>query len=171
MTEPGRSTRINTNAGPASPKQRLCATRRKDGIGCAHGANGYDNIGLLAALGVRRHPQLRLLRKKRMASIFDLFEEIRRRPSMYLGGDESRRVEQLHNLELLVSGYSLALRQHHVQERVHDFNREFGTYLRETEKWSLSCGPVAAICDATPNGEEAWQMFWSLVDDFHATVQ
>ena len=106
-----------------------------------------------------------------MASVFELLDEIRKRPGMYVGGDESQRVTQLQNLEQLLSGYSLALRHHCIQERVVDFNREFGTYLWETRGWSASCGPIVAICDTARSDGEAWELFWRLVDEFRTAVE
>ncbi|HTN83321.1 MAG TPA: hypothetical protein VL242_06540 [Sorangium sp.] len=105
-----------------------------------------------------------------MASVFDVLDEIRKRPGMYVGGDESQRVSQLQNLEQLLCGYCLALRHHRIQERVLDFNREFGAYLLETRGWSASCGPVAAIRDAAKSDVELWELFWRLVDEFRAAV-
>ncbi|WP_437936848.1 hypothetical protein [Sorangium sp. So ce341] len=105
-----------------------------------------------------------------MASVFEVLDEIRKRPGMYVGGDESQRAMQLQNLEQLLCGYSLALRHHHIQERVADFTHEFGAYLWETKGWSASCGPIAAICEAARSDEEAWELFWRLVDEFRATV-
>lgn len=105
-----------------------------------------------------------------MKSVFDVLDEVRRRPELFLGLDESKRAEQLQSLEHLLGGYALALRQHGIQEQVIDFPREFGRYLRTTRGWSASCGPTAAICDVAGRGEEAWQLFWSLVDEFRDHV-
>ncbi|AUX43998.1 uncharacterized protein SOCE26_054550 [Sorangium cellulosum] len=105
-----------------------------------------------------------------MASVFDVLDEVRKRPGMYLGGDESQRIAQLQNLEQLLHGYSLALRCHGIQEPVADFAREFGAYLWETRGWSASCGPVAAIREAAKSDGEAWELFWGLADEFRATV-
>ncbi len=106
-----------------------------------------------------------------MASIFDLLDEICKRPSMYVGYDESKRAMQLQTVETLVDGYRLALRNHNIKERVSDFNREFASYLFETKGWSASCGPVVAILQATKSEEEAWEVFWSMVDEFRSTVE
>jgi hypothetical protein len=109
--------------------------------------------------------------EKRMASVFDVLDEIRKRPTMYVGYDESKRAKQLQTIETLMDGYSLALRNHDIQEHVRDFNREFGAYLWETREWSASCGPIAAIREAAENDEDAWHMFWKLVDEFRSTVE
>jgi hypothetical protein len=106
-----------------------------------------------------------------MASIFDLLDEIRKRPNMYVGHDESKRAMQLQTLETLVDGYRLALHNHNIREQVLDFNREFASYLFETKGWSASCGPVVAILDAAKSEEEAWELFWRMVDEFRATVE
>ncbi|XXX71753.1 hypothetical protein WMF30_29320 [Sorangium sp. So ce134] len=105
-----------------------------------------------------------------MVSVFEVLDEIRKRPGMYVGGDESQRVTQLQNLEHVLYGYSLALRRHRIEERVVDFNREFGAYLWETRGWSASCGPVAAIRDNAKSDMESWELYWKLVDEFRAAV-
>lgn len=107
-----------------------------------------------------------------MASVFDLLDEIRKRPSMYVGyGDKSERALQLRALETLMDGYSLALRNHNIQEQTSDFNRDFGAYLSATKGWSISCGPVVAILQAAKSDEGAWVLYWKLVDKFRSTVE
>jgi hypothetical protein len=106
-----------------------------------------------------------------MASIFDLLDEIRKRPGMYVGYDDSKRALQLQTIETLVDGYRLALQYHNIKEPVSDFNHEFAMYLSETREWSESCGPVVAILEAAKSEEEAWELFWQLVDEFRATVK
>lgn len=70
-----------------------------------------------------------------------------------------------------MSGYCLALRNHHIQERVSDFNREFGRYLYETKGWSASCGLSVAVRGASKSDEEAWELFWRLVDEFRVSLE
>lgn len=105
-----------------------------------------------------------------MASVFEVLDEIRRRPGLYVGGDETQRMNQLQNLEQLLTGYTLALRQHTIHELVADFCREFTRFLSNRHGWSGSCGAVSAIRDATANDEEAWVQFWRLVEEFRTTV-
>lgn len=102
--------------------------------------------------------------------IFDLLDQIKRRPSMYVGGSDSQRGEQLRNLELLLHGYSMALSGHQIQERVNDFPREFSTYLHARFGWSTACGPAAAVRDASSTDNEAWEMFWRLAAEFQASL-
>lgn len=90
---------------------------------------------------------------------------------MYVGGDESQRALQLQNLEQLVSGYTIAVHYHRVQEPVSDFLREFAAYLYRTRKWSASCGPAAAIRDVARDDQEAWDLYWKLVDEFRGVVE
>lgn len=52
-----------------------------------------------------------------------------------------------------------------------DLVREFGQYLRETREWSASCGPVAAIVAQAGAGSEAWELFWTLLDELRAIVE
>ena len=106
-----------------------------------------------------------------MRTVFNLLKEIHKRPGLYLGWDEQHRVRQLQDLEMLLYGYATALKHHGIQEQVMDFNREFGDYLRQTRGWSLSCGPTAAIVGATANEQEAWSLFWELVDEFRASIE
>jgi hypothetical protein len=106
-----------------------------------------------------------------MASVFDLLDEIRKRPTMYVGYDESKRALQLQTLEMLMAGYRMALYNHNIKERVSDFNREFARYLLETKGWCDSCGPVVAILQAAKSEEEAWDLYWKLVDEFRSTVE
>lgn len=106
-----------------------------------------------------------------MASVFDLLNEIRKRPPMYVGYDEAKRAMQLKALETLMDGYSMALRNHKITERVPDFNRDFATYLWETKGWSASCGPVVAILEVAKSEEEAWELFWRMVDEFRSAVE
>ncbi len=106
-----------------------------------------------------------------MASVFAVLEEISKRPGMYVGGDETQRVLQLRNLEQLLCGYSLALRQHGIEEPVTDFIRQFGEYLLEKKRWSASCGPVVTIVEQAKSDGETWELFWTLVDEFRATIE
>src|SRR5262245_48093933 len=102
--------------------------------------------------------------------VFDVLDEIRLRPSMFLGGADDRRDEQMRNLELVMSGYALALRVHRIDEKVADFQRDFSKYLYERYGWSMSCGPMAGILIATSNGDDAWRQLWLLVDEFRQSV-
>jgi hypothetical protein len=106
-----------------------------------------------------------------MATVFELLDEIRKRPGMYVGGVDLGRLRQLQNLELLLFGYAAALRSHGIEEPVKDFVREFGQYLQERYEWSTACGPAAAIRDAATDDEDAWRMFWQLLDDFKASAK
>jgi hypothetical protein len=105
-----------------------------------------------------------------MSTVFDLLDEVRKRPGLFVGGDERHRVQQLQDLELLLFGYAMALRYHSIQEPVTDFGREFAEYLNRTRDWSTSCGPTAAVIDATKNEQEAWELFWRLVDEFRTAM-
>ena len=102
--------------------------------------------------------------------VFDLLEQVKQRPSMYVGASNDQRGAQLRNLELILHGYAIALDRHQVRERVVDFPREFSKYLHTRFGWSAACGPVAAVRGAAESDEVAWEMFWQLVTDFRASV-
>jgi len=102
--------------------------------------------------------------------VFDLLDQIKQRPGMYLGSSDSERGKQLRNLEFLLHGYSMALGCHQIRERVSDFPREFIYYLHGRFGWSTACGPAAAVRDACNTDGEAWEMFWQLVAEFRASL-
>ena len=106
-----------------------------------------------------------------MASVFDLLDDVRKYPGMYVGYDETKRALQLQGLEMLLAGYRIALYNHSIKEPVEDFNRKFASYLYETKGWSASCGAVAAIREAAKSDEGAWVLYWKMVDKFRATVE
>lgn len=103
-----------------------------------------------------------------MATIFTLLDEIRRRPSQYVGLDADHRLGQMRNIELLLHGYQYALSAHGIREDVQDFHAAFSRFLEESRGWETACGPTAAIRDAVDDEEQAWNLFWSLVDEFRA---
>jgi hypothetical protein len=102
--------------------------------------------------------------------VFDLLDQIKRRPGMFVGGSDSQRGEQLRNLELLLHGYSLALGSRQIRERVNDFPRTFSNNLHGRFGWSTSCCPAAEVRDASNTDDEAWEMFWRLVGEFQASL-
>lgn len=105
-----------------------------------------------------------------MTNVFDLLEHIRQRPQLHVGGDPAERGEQLRHIELVLIGYSFAVQIHGSREPCEDFLRDFSQHLQNTRDWSLSCGPVAAIRANCRSDEEAWNLFWHLVSEFHDTV-
>ena len=105
-----------------------------------------------------------------MATVFDLLAAIRERPSMYVGEDDASRGNQLRNLELLLHGYALAVRLHGLDEPVKNLPHEFAEYLRAKHDWSAAAGPVAAIREASGSDEEAWEVFWTLLDEYRGSL-
>ncbi|WP_223641967.1 hypothetical protein [Corallococcus sp. EGB] len=104
-------------------------------------------------------------------NVFDLLESIRKRPGMYLGGDDSQRVLLLRNLEHLLSGYSLALGAHGAPEAGFRFLWNFADYLSETRGWSASCGPISMIVKAGRRKHDVWTLFWKLVDEYRESLR
>ena len=105
-----------------------------------------------------------------MGSVFDLLEAIQKRPTLYVGWSEDRREDQMRDLEMLLHGYSAALHQHDVNEPGRNFLSKFSEYLRARYGWSMSCGPVVAIRNASTNADDAWELFWKLVWDYRDTL-
>jgi hypothetical protein len=101
-----------------------------------------------------------------MQHVFDLLAEIRKRPGMYVGGGPDDRIEQMSSLEMLLRGYGWAVEINKAPEPVPDFFSGFSSWLKTRFHWSLSCGPMAAIQDHCKTPEEAWERFWTLVDEY-----
>lgn len=104
-----------------------------------------------------------------MRDVYDFLEEIKKRPGMYVGGSDEDRAAQLRDLELLLWGYQCALETHDIDEPGRRFTRRFSDYLRDRFRWSLACGPVAAIEAACGDDAKTWQTFWELVDAFRTS--
>jgi hypothetical protein len=102
------------------------------------------------------------------SSVFLFLADIRQRPTMYVG--ITSPLQQLWNLEMLLSGYSSALQRHGLPDGDVDFVRDFARWLYDTRDWSASLGPVAAIRDHTSSEEEAWDTFWRLVDEYRDSL-
>jgi hypothetical protein len=124
------------------------------------------------APGKSRHARGGITRdgRREMVSVFELLDAIRQRPAMFVGGEASNRGDQLWNLELLLHGYALAIQAHQIEEPVKDFPREFAGYLQHKYNWSVAAGPIAAIREAAPDDEEAWKMFWRLVEEYRKSL-
>jgi hypothetical protein len=100
--------------------------------------------------------------------LFELLALIEKRPEMYLGGADGEIDRRLNHLELLLHGYNIAVRRHHPPSE--GFQRRFGEYLQGRFGWSMSRGPIRAIQDEADNDEDAWTLFWRLVDEFRRSL-
>lgn len=105
-----------------------------------------------------------------MASIFDILDAIKHRPSMYVGGSNEERGEQLRNLDWLLNGYALAVEHHGIQDSPRDFPRQFAEFLHAKHGWSTASGPVAAIRSNTKSDMEAWEQFFINAEEFRRTL-
>ena len=99
-------------------------------------------------------------------SLFTILALVQKRPGMYVGGTDAERTLQLDNLEMLITGYSLAVRQHGLRDAGFDVYAGFGPYLEERLGWSMSQGPIRAIRHAATHDAEAWDHFWRLLWEF-----
>ncbi len=100
------------------------------------------------------------------ANVFALLDEIRRRPEMYVGGDEDDRGAQLESIETLLYGYSLAVELHALDDPGRGIVESFSDDLDKRFGWSTALGPIVAILEGTPSGQDAWEQFWMLISDF-----
>ncbi len=89
-------------------------------------------------------------------TIFDLLDEVRRRPSMFVRG--------IRELEDLVHGYLTALHVHSIDEGVPDMGRHFATWLQLRTGWSLSAGWAYAIRTHHREGTDPLDRFFELMD-------
>ena len=101
-----------------------------------------------------------------MPDVFTLLDEIRRRPTMYVGGDEQDRSGQLASIETLLYGYSLAVELHGIDDPGRDFVKAFATYLHDRFGWSTALGPAVAVIDGTAHDSDPLERCWLLIDDF-----
>ncbi|MFB7719387.1 hypothetical protein [Nocardia sp. NPDC056100] len=100
--------------------------------------------------------------------VYELLDQnVRPRPALWV------RDESLRDLEVLLFGYSTALRLHSVPE---DFALDpvgsFAWWLRETYGWSAATvlGWARAIEDNLDEGETAMSAFFRLLDEYRAQL-
>ena len=100
------------------------------------------------------------------ASLFAILALVEMRPGMYVGFSEFERGQQLRALDVLIGGYTLAIHQHGLQDPGFDAYAGFPDFLKGRFGWSMSCGPIAAILEASENDDEAWNSFWRLLWEY-----
>jgi len=106
-----------------------------------------------------------------MKNVFSLLQEVRVRPGMLIGYDNQHREKQLRELESMLIGYGLALEIHEIAEPGREFVGQFAQYVSGRLGVGGALGPVAAILEATEDGDSAWERFWELVDDYERHLQ
>jgi hypothetical protein len=95
-------------------------------------------------------------------SLFDWLAEARSRPGMFVRG------HSLAELESQCTGWEAALAAHSIADPGTGFNARFRDWLRTTRGWSVSRGWAEAIRAHTATEEQAWGMFFDLLDEFAA---
>jgi hypothetical protein len=106
-----------------------------------------------------------------MPTVFDLLEEVRKRPELFVGMTSGHRGAQLRRMELLLSGYDLAVQRHGIEDPGKYFLRSFEQYIQKHLGWTDSgIGIIAAIQMHTASDKEAWELFWNLLDDFRRSA-
>jgi hypothetical protein len=108
----------------------------------------------------------------RMPTVFDLLEDIEKRPDMYLGWTPKERGKQLLTLEAILIGYGHAVDRHGIDEPGRNFFQTFSHFLRMRYGWAEAeeLGPIAEIRRRAVNNEEAWKMVWKLIREFRSTI-
>jgi hypothetical protein len=101
-------------------------------------------------------------------SLLTLLRLVQKSPMMYVGVADSARGVQLDRLEVLISGYSLALTWHGLRDPGHDLYMQFSPYLEKRFGLPVNRGPIRAIRDASKSDAQAWKMFWRLLWEFTA---
>ena len=103
-----------------------------------------------------------------MASIFELLEDIEKRPGVFLGWSTAERGEQLRDLEMLLIGYGHAVDRHGLADPGAAFLESFNLFLTKKYGWSSAIGPIGAIREHATSDIAAWDLFWSLLREFRA---
>ena len=98
-------------------------------------------------------------------SILTILALIQKRPSMYLGWDDTKRREQLHALQAVLTGYAMALQQHRVGNADLAALTEFEEFLRQRSGADNFCG-IDQILATSQTEHEAWDRVWALLDEF-----
>ena len=99
------------------------------------------------------------------SSILTILALIQKRPSMYLGWDHTRRREQLHALQAMLAGYTMALQQHRVGNDDLTALAELEEFLRKRTGAENFSG-IDRILATSQMEHEAWDRVWALIDEF-----
>jgi hypothetical protein len=97
---------------------------------------------------------------KQKRHVFDLLDEIRARPTMYIRGGSLRE------LETYLYGYYAGLRGHGIIEPVPQMWRHFSSWLYWRTGWSQSLGWAFAIDQHYRNVDTALSEFFLFVDKY-----
>ncbi len=84
---------------------------------------------------------------------------------MYLGWDDGSRRKQLHALQAVITGYSLALYQHRVGQEDLEVIGELEDFLRQKSGADNLSG-IDQILATSPTEADAWNRVWDLIDQF-----
>ncbi len=98
-------------------------------------------------------------------SILATLALIQRAPTMYLGGGS--RSDQLHALQAIMTGYSLALRQHGVGNDDLRVIGQLEDFLRKRSGADNVTG-IDHVLFTSPTDAVAWNRVWTLIDEFRA---
>lgn len=93
-------------------------------------------------------------------SLFDWLAEARRRPGMFVRG------HSLAELESQCIGWEAALATHAIADPGAGFSSRFRDWLRATQGVGVARGWAEAIRRGAASDEEAWERFFTLLDEF-----
>lgn len=93
-------------------------------------------------------------------SLFDWLAEARLRPGMFVRG------RSLADLENQCIGWEGALQAHSIADPGAGFNARFRDWLRAERGLSTAGGWARAIRGGAAGDDEAWERFFTLLDDF-----
>jgi hypothetical protein len=103
-----------------------------------------------------------------MPTVFDLLNDIEKRPNMYIGWGPDERGKQLESLQSMLMGYGHAVHRHGIDDPGGNSLESFGRFLRERYGWSEELGPIGEIRFRATSDEEAWNMVWKLIREFRS---
>jgi hypothetical protein len=102
-------------------------------------------------------------------SVFDLLDDIEKRPNMFIGWGPDEWGKKLDSLEFMLVGYGHAVFRHGIDDPGKDLFATFSRFLRERYGWEeAELGPIRTIQLHTANDEEAWNMVWKLLREFRS---
>lgn len=87
---------------------------------------------------------------------------------MYIGYGPDERGLQLVALDAMLRGYANAVDLHNIDDPGGPLPGDLAEFLFQQRGWSKALGPIEETRRRASSDEDAWKMFWDLVDEFEA---